>query len=70
MSDPAKVVFSVNETGLGPISLNGMPLGNHVRAFEVISRAGEPTVVLLELVNVTVAGEAAAEEIEGLDQLS
>ncbi len=67
MSDPAKVVFSVDEIGRGPISLNGMPLGDHVRAFEVISRAGEPTVVMLELVNVTVSGEAAAEQVEGLD---
>ncbi len=53
MSSPAKVVFSVDEIGRGPISLNGMPLGDHVRAFEVISRAGEPTVVMLELVNVS-----------------
>ncbi len=68
MSDAAKIAFSIDEKGLGPISLNGMPLGNHVRAFEVISRAGEATVVLLELVNVTVSGEAAVEQVEGLDQ--
>ncbi len=68
MSDPAKIVFSVDEKGLGPISLNAMPLGNHVRASEVISRAGEATVVMLELVNVTVSGEAASEQVEGLDQ--
>ncbi len=67
MSDPAKIVFSVDEMGSGPISLNGMPLGNRVRAFEVISRAGEATVVMLELVNVTVSGEAAAEQVEGLE---
>ena len=64
MSDRAKVVFSIDELGRGPISLNGMPLGEHVRAFEVISRAGEQTVVLLELVNVTVAGEATTELLE------
>jgi hypothetical protein len=68
VSDPAKIVFSVDEKGLGPISLNGMPLGNHVRAFEVISRAGDATVVLLELINVTVSGEATAEEVDGLAQ--
>ncbi len=68
MSDPARIVFSVDEKGLGPISLNGMPLGNHVRAFEVISRAGEATIVLLELVNVTVSGEAVAAQVEGLEQ--
>ncbi len=68
MSDPAKIIFSVDEKGLGPISLNGMSLGNHVRAFEVISRAGEATVVMLELVSVTVSGEATSEEVEGLNQ--
>jgi hypothetical protein len=64
LSDPARVVFSVDEKGLGPISLNGMPLYNHVRAFEVISRAGEATVVMLEFVNVTVAGEASSDLLE------
>jgi len=68
MSDPAKIVFSVDEKGLGPISLNGMPLRNHVRAFEVIARVGEATIVMLELVNVTVSGEAVAKQVESLDQ--
>ncbi len=69
MTDAAKVVFSVDEKGLGPISLNGMPLGNHVRAFQVISRPGEDTVVLLELVHVEVAGVAITPELKAcLDQ--
>ncbi len=68
MSDPARVVFSVDEKGLGPISLNGMALGNHVRAFEIISRAGEATVVMLELVNATVAGKASSDVLERLGE--